>query len=200
MCRRWIKLAAGLVLTGWIIGATQGCSAPRVNTTRLMAADLVAMSRKMAHSLLNSPALAGRGPDSPRWVVVMDRAVNLTNTIIPKREKWAFVARLRALLNQSPVLRHSHITFILSRPKAESLAGQEGLPPEGAEASDGEMGGRLTPTHALSATFYAMTNVSRWGRSDTYLAAFQLIDLSSGLIVWEDKYEVKRAVVRNKFD
>jgi len=58
----------------------------------------------------------------------------------------------------------------------------------------------LKPTHALAATFYGLTTATRSGRTDTYVCAFQLLDLSDDRVRWEDSYEVKRAVVRNRLD
>jgi len=42
-----------------------GCSAPRVDNTRLGSADLVAMTDAMVRSMLADAALAGRSSESP---------------------------------------------------------------------------------------------------------------------------------------
>jgi len=59
---------------------------------------------------------------------------------------------------------------------------------------------RVSPTHALTATFYADTVAERQRRTDMYLCAFQLTDLTDDRILWEDKYETKKTVVRNEMD
>ena len=168
-----------------------GCSAPRINTTRLGSADLIAMTDGMAESLVASDALAERSPDSPHWVVTLDRVHNRTNEIIPTREKWAFMARLRSQLAQVDTLRERGIRFVLPAERAAAL--DHSLP--GDARAD-----RLAPTHALTATFHALTTATRDARTDTYVCAFQLLDLRNDELIWEDRYEVKRAVLKSKLD
>jgi len=163
-----------------------GCGAPRIDTTRLGSADLVAMTDQMTASLLSSEAVASRTAQSPPWIITMDRVSNQTSDIITDGEKWAFMARLRSQLNNSPAMRDRNIRFVLSRRAAEQVS----------ERYDD----RLTPTHTLAATFYSTTAYARKLRSDTYLCAFQLMAIDSDRLVWEDSYEVKYATVRNKFD
>lgn len=162
------------------LGLLVGCSAPRLDNTRLGSADLVAMTDAMAQSMLADGALAGRSSESPPMIIVADRVANRTNDILPEREKQAFTARLRVLLNQSPELERRNMQFVRSR----DLAGPN----------------RLTPTHALTATFYADTRAGRRQRSDAYVCAFQLTDLRTDRILWEDRYETKKSVVRGKYD
>jgi hypothetical protein len=163
-----------------------GCGDPQIHSTRLGSADLVTMTDQMTASLMGSDSIASRGAASAPWVITMDRVSNQSSDIIPEREKWAFVARLRSQLNHSPALQQRNIRFVLSKHAAEQVA----------ERYDQ----RLVPTHALAATFYSITNLGRAARSDAYLCAFQLLDLRDDQLVWEDRYEVKYATVRNRFD
>lgn len=160
--------------------ALVGCSSPRVVNTRLDSADLVAMTDAMVQSMLADDSLAGRTVDSPAMVIVADRVVNRTNDILPDGEKRAFTGRLRALLNASPALSRRNMQFVQNR----DLSGPN----------------RVSPTHALTATFYADTVAERQRRTDTYLCAFQLTDLTEDRILWEDRYETKKTVVRNEMD
>ena len=66
-------------------------------------------------------------------------------------------------------------------------------------ASCGAAGSRVQ-SHALRATFLSDTQSSVRARVDAYLCAFQLLELESGRLVWEDAFEVKYAVERNAFD
>ena len=166
------------------------CGAPRMNNTRLDSADLVAMTDQMAASLLAADVVASRTAGSPRWIISMDRVTNRTSDVIPRRELWAFMGRLRALLNQSPALRQRNIVFVLSPDQAQAIGERH------AEAA----GTRAQPTHALSATFESLTQDTRSIRSDTYLCAYQLIDLHNDVVIWEDHYEVKRTVMRDEWD
>lgn len=167
------------------------CSAPRVQNTRLGSADLVAMTDAMAASLLMSPVIAERTPASPRMVIVMDRITNRSDQYLPRSEQWLFMNRLRALLNQRDALRGRNMVFVLSKQQAEVLGERH----EADVVAD-----RTTPTHALAATLYSATQVTRATRSDMYLAAFNLIDLQSQDVLWEDTYEVKYAVDRDRLD
>lgn len=173
MWRGLISLPCGVVLL-------VACSPPRVQTTRLDADDLVAMTDAMVASLLRDPVLAERSAASPLMVVVADRVSNRTNDILPDREKQAFTARLRAMLNVSPAIAARNIQFV--------------------QARDRPGPDRVAPTHALAATFHALTVADRDIRSDTYLCAFQLIDLASDRVIWEDAYETKKTVLRNEMD
>jgi len=164
---------------GWL-ALMVGCSAPRVDHTRLGSADLVAMTDAMVRSMLADDALAGRSTESPAMIIVADRVSNRTNDILPEREKQAFTARLRALLNQSPELDRRNMQFVRNRDRASS--------------------DRVAPTHALTATFYADTQAERQRRSDMYVCAFQLTDLANDRILWEDRYETNKSVVRGKYD
>jgi PBP1b-binding outer membrane lipoprotein LpoB len=152
-----------------------GCSPPRVNNTRLTGTDLVAMTDQMAASLTNAPGVTQRRVTP--WIIATDLVVNHTNDIIPAGEKEAYLARLRALLNQANVPGMQFVHEV-------QLSGPN----------------RTTPTHALTAHFYALTNDSRTARSDAYLCAFSLQDLQTDAVVWEGRYEVKYQIIRNKFD
>lgn len=175
---RWTAVIAwGLVVAAGVLG---GCGGPRVQTTRLTAVDLVAMTDKMAASLARADAVVDRTADDPQWRIAADRLVNRTHDIIPDREKELFLARLRALLSRSTLPEARNIVFL----REAELSGPD----------------RATPTHALTATFDAMTHDRRLRRSDAYLCAFQLIDLRDETVIWEDRYEVKRTVVRSRFD
>ncbi len=174
-----ISLAATLLVS---------CGAPQRHTTRLDADDLIAMTDRMAESLLGAETIASRTADSPRWIVSVDRVTHRTSDVIPHRELWAFMGRLRAMLNQSPALRQRNIVFVLSPEQAKAMGKRHAAGP------------RARPTHALAATFTSLTRDTRTVRSDTYLCAYQLIDLVSDAVVWEDHYEVKRTVMRDEWD
>jgi hypothetical protein len=169
---RWITLSLLFVLTA--------CSAPRVDNTRLGSADLTAMTDAMVQSMLADESLAERTTESAPMVIVADRVVNRTNDILPDGEKRAFTGRLRVLLNASQALNRRSMQFVQNR----DLSGPN----------------RVSPTHALTATFYADTVAERQRRTDTYLCAFQLTDLTDDRILWEDRYETKKTVVRNEMD
>lgn len=170
--------------------AVAGCGAPRINTTSLTAADVVKMTDQMAASLSASSAVASRSAGSERWVFTMDRVTNRTEHLMDDSEKWGIMGRFRANLARTTLARERNIAFVLPAAEWERYAGADFAPEQS----------RLKPTHALRAEFRSDTSSSLLSRSDHYLCAFQLLDLESGGLVWEDAYEVKYRVARNEFD
>lgn len=172
-----------------LIGAT-ACSAPRVNTTMLAWSDIARMTDLMAEELSGHPEIAARDASSPRWVWSMDRVRNLSEHPMTDAEKWGAMARFRTLLTEGRFGRQRNIAFILP-PEEWSRYASEMFDPAAA---------RLAPTHALRAEFRSDTASSARARSDAYLCAFQLVDLSDGAIIWESAYETKFAVTRTELD
>jgi hypothetical protein len=168
-----------------------GCGMPRINTTMLTPDDVTRMTDKMAQSIVRTPAVAKRTAASPRWIVSFDKVTNLTMHVMEEREQWRTMARFRALLSATRLRTERNFHFI--------------LPPEEWELYSGENAYadpmfRAKPTHSLQATFRTDTSQSMQHRADTYLCAFQLLRLSDGEILWEDAYEVKYTVEKNRFD
>ncbi len=99
------------------------------------------------------------------------------------------MTRLRAQLARSDVAARRNIMWVIE-PERWPIA-----PDEVSEPSP-----RVPPTHLLAGAFHTLTQTSGRGRSDAYLCAFQLTDLRSGMLVWEDAWEVKRAVLGLTYD
>ncbi len=182
---RWYAIPSALVL----VMVLCACSAPRLQNTRLDATDLVVMTDRMAESLLASPEIASRDGEAVPWIISVDRVMNLSSDVVPHRELWVFMGRLRGLLNQSD-LAGRNITFVLSPEQAAALNQRNSDPTNQ----------RATPTHALAATFHSLTLDDRSARSDTYVCVFNLIELTTDRVLWEDRYEVKRTVMRDEWD
>lgn len=185
------SLAVAMVLG---LLATGGClSPPRARTTFLGSVDLVDMTDGMAQSFAADPVLSRRSGEDEPWVISVYRVVNHTNQIIPEREKWLYVGRLRALLAQSDVARRYRLIWVIPPERWPMVAEELGVSKE-------PYGLRLDPTHLLSAEFNALTTTSGAGRADTYVCSYQLTDLRDGQVVWENLWEVKRAVAGRTYD
>jgi hypothetical protein len=184
------RLHACLCVCGLLLLLT-GCGGPTANTTFLNSVDLVAMTDHMAESFAADDVMGKRTPRDSPWVVSIDRVHNLTNQIIPEREKWLYVARLRAQLQQSDIARQRNIIWVIP-PERWPMVQQElgDAPPEL----------RRRPTHELTAEFGSLTNTSGKGRTDAYLCEYQLVDMNSAQIVWSDKWEVKRSISGKTYD
>jgi hypothetical protein len=176
-----------------ILLALGGCGAtPLPKTTFLGSVDLVDMTEQMSRSFANDPRIAGRTADDEPWVISIHRVANNTNQIIPENEKWAYVGRLRAKLAESDLSRERSIIWVVPPERWPLITRELGLP----EPPDQ----RMSPTHLLTAQFEALTTSFGRGRSDAYVCDYQLVDLRSGLMVWEDAWEVKRSVMGLMYD
>ncbi len=171
-----------------------GCGAggpPKVRTTFLNSVDLVDMTDRMAQSFAGDEVIGQRTSQSSPWVVSIDRIHNYTNQIIPERQKWLYITRLRGQLAQSDLARQRNIIWIVPPDQWARLQDELGdQPPEL----------RMKPTHTLTGQFDALTNTSGKGRSDTYLCSYFLVDLRTGAEVWHGSWEVKRAVSGKTYD
>ncbi len=173
--------------------ALVACSPPKVSTSFLRDVDLIECTERMSRSFAQSPVISTRSYASPRWIISIDKLANHTNQIIVENEKWAWIGRLRSLLTQSRISEQKALIWIVPPEKWPII--QEELRSVG-EPPDL----RRSPSHLLTAAFTVLTNTSASGRSDSYLCTFQLVDLSSGELVWEDAWEVKRAVSGTTYD
>jgi hypothetical protein len=191
-----LKHLAFICVHLWLIVAC-GCAAPprtgEANTTFLRSVDLIEMTDTMAQSFIQDDVIGKRMPTDEPWVISMYRMANHTNQIIPDREKWLYLARLRALLAQSDIAKQRSIIWIIPPERWHIVAEELGV-------SEEPYGLRMNPTHQLTAEFHALTNTSGQGRTDAYFCDYQLLDLQSGQIIWEDKWEVKRAISGKTYD
>jgi hypothetical protein len=140
--------------------------------TRLGSADLAAATDAMVGSIAQVPAIREAGE---RVVIVLDEVDNKTR--MRSQEFDAFLGRLRALLNQSDVRRD--LVFVGDRSKTERIKSREGYPVE--------QSARTLPKYALTGTAYEVRRASR----SYYLLTFQMVDLATDIITWEDSYELK---------
>ena len=177
-----------------LTAALPGCgAAPKARTTFLRSVDLVDMTDRMAQAMASDDVIGRRSADDEPWIISMHRAVNHTNQIIRESEKWLYLARLRAMLAQSNLAAERSIIWIIPPERWPIVAEELGV-------SEEPYGLRMDPTHLLTAEFHALTRTSGRGRSDAYVCSYQLLDLETGAIVWEDTWEVKRAVSGLTYD
>jgi len=182
-------------LAGCLLAAVlTGCGGPpRARTTFLRSVDLIDMTDRMAQSFASDERIGRRAGDDEPWVISIHRVVNHTNQIIRESEKWLYLARLRAMLAQSDLAEERSIIWIIPPERWPIVAEELGV-------SEEPYGLRMDPTHLLTAEFHALTQTSGRGRSDAYVCDYQLLDLDSGVIIWEDAWEVKHAVSGLTYD
>jgi len=194
MRRRLLGAASGVAVALVVGLAVGGCGAPpRVETSFLTNVDLLDMTDRMAEGFASTPAIAERTPRDRPWIISIARITNHTNQIIPDNERWLYIGRLRALLTASTLSDRKALVWIVPPEQWPHIArelNQIGEPPDL----------RRPPTHVMTGEFRALTETARDGRSDAYLCSYQLVDLNSGEVVWEDSWEVVRIVRGVTFD
>lgn len=150
--------------------------------------DIEAMGAAMAQSLATSDALRGRDADSPRWVVSIDKVLNLSSDVMTEAEQWAIMARLRSTLPVTTMAKQHNLHFVLPPERIEMLRDH----PDAPELGEGLATDRRV-THTLAATFRSVTRATDDQRSELYYCQFELFDLREGVPVWIDQFEYKRA-------
>lgn len=146
--------------------------------------DLVAVTDKMARSILTTPQIIS-AQGTPR--VVLDPVVN--NTRFPIN-KDIFLARIRAELNTKA---RGKVVF-LARDRMAALERERQMKQTGQVTSTSD------PTKVefkgadffLTGTLSGLTTRTSAGTSDYILYAFQLIDARTSDIIWEDSAEIKK--------
>jgi PBP1b-binding outer membrane lipoprotein LpoB len=146
--------------------------------------DLVAVTDKMAHSILDTPQIkaAATAP-----VVVLDPVLNETRFPINKE---MFLTRIRVLLNSKSF---GKVQF-LARDRMSALEKERNLKRSGqiTSSSDPSVVEFKGADFFLTGTLQSLTTRNSRGTSDYVLYSFQLVDARTSAIVWEDFAEIKK--------
>jgi PBP1b-binding outer membrane lipoprotein LpoB len=146
--------------------------------------DLVAVTDKMARSILAIPQIAN-APQPPK--IVLDPVVN--NTRFPIN-KDIFNTRIRTELNKKSL---GKVTF-LARERMAALDKERNLKRTGevTASADPKAQEFLGADYFLTGELQGLSTRTKAGTSDYILYAFQLIDVRTSAIVWEDSAEIKK--------
>ena len=146
--------------------------------------DLVAVTDKMARSILGIPEIAN-AKGTPR--IVLDPVVNETRFAI---NKDIFLTRIRTQLNSKAAGR---VRF-LARENMKTLEHERDLKQQGAvtASSDPNVVEFKGADYFLTGKLQGMSTRTSQGVSDYILYSFQLIDARTSEIVWEDSAEIKK--------
>ena len=180
-----------IILSLWI-GGCASATAVGFNPG-LCGVDLQRMTDAMAESIAGDPqvqqAIAEQGAIR---VVLLPVENYMTGEVLPSGQRHAFVARVRSLLaKQAP----GQFVWIANR-DAYHYARRMEL--EGVDP--GPDPDAMQPRYALTGRFDSLTNVDARTRSSSYLCAYELIDLESREVLWQDRYELKRTAVKGFLD
>lgn len=152
--------------------------------------DLVAVTDKMARSLLGTPEIRDFTPAPPR--VVLLPVENETRFPI---NKDLFTTRIRALLNDQA---DGKIRF-LARDRMTALEQERALKQEGKLTSNSNPNVQefKGADFFLTGKLQGLTTQAKGGVSDYVLYSFQLINPRTSEIVWEKSAEVKKQSVED---
>lgn len=146
--------------------------------------DLVAVTDKMARSVLGIPQIATAAA-AP--TVVLDPVDNQTRFPI---NKDIFLTRIRTELNRKTAGK----VIFLARDRMAALENERRMKREGSVTANSnpiaqEFKGA---DYILTGTLQGLSTRTSAGTSDYILYAFQLIDARTTAIVWEDSAEIKK--------
>jgi penicillin-binding protein activator len=146
--------------------------------------DLVAVTDKMARSILSIPEIA-QAQGTPR--IVLEPVVNETRFPI---NKDIFLTRIRTELNSKA---RNKVRF-LAREQMKALERERELKLSGqvTSSSDPTLVEFRGADFFLTGKLQGMTTRTRQGTSDYILYSFQLIDARTSDIIWEDAAEIKK--------
>lgn len=155
-----------------------------VTGTGIESQDLVAVTDKMARSILGIPQIANAA--TPPFIV-LDPVENNTRFAI---NKDLFLRRL-----QSELIKKSggKVTF-LARDRMAALEKERNLKREGAvtASSDPNLQEFKGADYFLTGSLQGLSTRTKAGTSDYILYEFQLIDGRTSAIVWGDNAEIKK--------
>lgn len=146
--------------------------------------DLVAVTDKMARSILATPQIAS-AQGTPR--IVLEPVVNDTRFPI---NKDIFLTRIRALLNS----KSQGKVLFLARDQMKTLENERQLKQAGqvTSSSDPNRVEFKGADYFLTGKLQSLTTRTSAGTSDYVLYSFQLIDARTSDIIWEDFAEIKK--------
>lgn len=146
--------------------------------------DLVAVTDKMARSILGIPEIS-RATGTPR--IVLNPVVNETRFPI---NKDLFLSRIRIALNSKAT---GKVRF-LAREQMAALERERELKQSGqvTASADPNVVEFKGADFFLTGKLQGMTTRTKAGTSDYILYSFQLIDARTSDIVWEDSAEIKK--------
>jgi PBP1b-binding outer membrane lipoprotein LpoB len=185
-----LALVAGCASSG--VHNPSGVGVTRMNAdeqgfvagTGVESQDLVAVTDKMARSVLAIPQIANAAT-AP--VVVLDPVDNQTRFPI---NKDIFLTRIRTELNSKT---RGKVMF-LARDRMAALEHERKMKQDGAvtASADPHVQEFKGADYLLTGTLQGLSTRTSKGTSDYILYAFQLIDARTTAIIWEDSAEVKK--------
>ena len=161
-------------------------------STALDSTNLVEMTDDMARKIVADPEVQAAIAREGQLRVVVQPVENLmTAEVLPRGAAETFTGRVRSLLSrQAP----DQFLWVMNRDAFYNLRGRE------LDFDLGPAPDAIDPQYALTAKFSSLTNETSRSRSSYYLCVYELTNLEDRTILWSDKYEVKKTVVKGFLD
>jgi hypothetical protein len=181
-----------LLWIGMVGGCANSTAVSSGQNTALDGGNLVEITDDMAMKLAGSQAVRDAiAREGPLKIVVEPVENALRAEVLPTGPAEAFTARLRTLLSHHDP---KSFTWIMNRQAFYDLRHRE------LEMDLGPSPDAIQPQYALTAKFSSLTNEDSNRRSAYYLCVYSLTDLEHRTVLWTDKYEVKKTVVKGFLD
>lgn len=171
-----------------------GCQAPLKHATSsaLDGTDLVRMTDDMSMKLAGDPAVQRQiAEHGPLKIVVQPVENQMTGEVLPRGPADAFTGRVRSLLGRQA---RDQFVWIMNRDAFYRMRGQE------LDFDLGPSPDAISPQYALTAIFSSLISEDAKRRSSYYLCVYELTDLHNRTVLWTDRYEVKKSVVKGFLD
>ena len=187
----WRSITIGL-FTALLGGCSQSTAVSSGQNTALDGGNLIEITDDMAMKLAGSQAVRDTiARHGPLRIVVEPVENALQAEVLPKGPAEAFTARLRTLLSHHDP---QNFTWIMNRQAFYDLRHRE------LEMDLGPSPDAIQPQYALTAKFSSLTNEDSDRRSAYYLCVYSLTDLQHRTVLWTDKYEIKKVVMKGFLD
>lgn len=161
--------------------------------TALDGIDLVQMTDDMAMKIAADPEVQRAIAERGALRVVVQPVENLMEAeVLPRGQADAFTGRVRTLLSKHAPDRYQ---WVMNRDAWYGLRGRE---LEGVDL--GPAPEAVSPEYALTARFQSLTDEDKKRRTATYLCVYELSNLTDRTILWADRYELKKSVVKGFLD
>ena len=189
-----LRLLMLLGALGCVLPHLAGCASAvqSGHNTALDSVDLVRMTDDMALKIVADPDVQAAIAKSGRLKVVVQPVENrMTAEVLPRGPAETFTARVRVLLsNHAP----DRFTWVMNRDAFNDLRRRQ------LDFDLGPSPDAVQPEYALTAIFSSLANETSKGRSSYYLCVYELTDLQSRTVLWTDKYEVRKSVMKGFLD
>jgi len=160
--------------------------------------DLNTITAAMTQSLAQSDAIMGRTPNSPMWVISIDRVTNLSSDLMSESERWYVIQKIRSSLPIQAFSKQKNIRFVISAERLDAIRRDPNL--DLGPGQSPAFGSKRKPTHQMTATFRSVTRAQATQRTELYYCEFELIELAGGEPVWIDRFEYKRGATGHIWD